>query len=910
MRHILLVVFCLYTAVSIAQKGDFLITNHFPRHSNIDNSNFEITSDHKGRLCIANRSGVLKYDGEAWDYYQTPSAALSLAVDSSNIVYVGCIGSVGMIDFHERRIIYKPLMEIDTLSDLFLETKHVANKVYYMGSKNLIVYDIESKETAHHTGAFVNIYELDEEVFINTEDEKTYLVNDSLSSVKPDYKIAYASSKKGKPNLAVDFNNQLIKYENYEFKKLPHNRHIENLDVEVKEIQWINDSLFVCSTFEKGLILFNINDSKYVDVTDFNSGLPDNELYAIHADNSNGIWAAHQFGITHIAPLFPAYSYSHFLGLEGNLTSVSDYNNDLWVTTSLGLFYFATDTVFENKVYYTVEKKNSTASTTTKKTSTSTPNKNNKSGLKRLFGKKERANKTTDSQKKKGFFKGIADFFEEDANVELIKGKRDKNTKYVRRVRKVPVDINYSFKKIDGANGKFISVIPYKGRLLGISTSGIYEISKKDGAQIIISESIRSFLVNKKDQLILSTNDLEIKIYHLEDDIWIEQISQPINDIIVSMQEEDQSIWMAGSAAIYRATANDTSLVINDELPLNNIFLDEVNILRKNETLYFINSQGYYFYDAETGKVLEDETLKEDIGQPVHHLYDAVERSVWIFNGKVWYHLTEDGPMEKLEYLGLFPDLRAVSIDGDSDKLWLITQNNELLSYDPAKRSVLESFDFFLKKVSNENGEIDQSKKFTLSYDENFLSIELSKPDFLGLLNPEFQYKLKGLHSDWSEWTRSKSIDFSFIPEGNYNLMVRSRDAFGRVEEDEVLSFSVKPPYWQTPWFYAIQIFFFGGLVYFSTRLNQDSSKNRLLQSGLTLLTLVLIIEFLQSAIGSLFSFKSTPVADFLLDAVIAFMIFPLERLLRELMTKGKVKVKVKIDKEQIPLVRKNASSK
>ena len=123
-----------------------------------------------------------------------------------------------------------------------------------------------------------------------------------------------------------------------------------------------------------------------------------------------------------------------------------------------------------------------------------------------------------------------------------------------------------------------------------------------------------------------------------------------------------------------------------------------------------------------------------------------------------------------------------------------------------------------------------------------------------------------------------------------------------------MFAFSVKPPYWQTPWFYAIQIAFFGGLVLLSTRLNQDDSKNRLLSGGLTLLTLVLVIEFLQSAIGSLFSFKSTPVVDFLLDACIAFMIFPLERILRELMTKGKLNVK--IDKDKIPLVRKERSTK
>ncbi|WP_425391025.1 triple tyrosine motif-containing protein [Ekhidna sp.] len=907
MRHSLLVIFCLSLTTLFAQKGDFLLTHHFPRHSNIDNSNFEITSDNHGRLCIANRAGVLKYDGEAWDYYQTPSSALSIAVDSMDVVYVGCIGSVGMIDFHNRSVQYKSLIEGDTLSDLFLETHQFRNKVYFMGSKNLIVYDIVSKEVQHYQGDYLNIYELDAQMLVNTSNGETYLIKDSLTSISPLQKVAYSDQRKGKPDLVVNYDNELFEYESFEFRSLTQNKHIKELGFEVKEIQWVNDTLFVCSTFESGLVLFNTNDPDYAEVTDYHAGLPDNEVFTIHADNSDGIWAAHQFGITHIAPLFPAYSYSHFQGLNGNLTSVSNYNDELWVTTSLGLFYFDRDTIFENKVYYEVQRtrKKQTTRSTKKET---TAKEENKPILKRLFGKKNRAEESTKEKKKGGIFNSIANLFEDDSKVEKVKGKLDKNTKYVRKVRKIPVDINYTFKPVDGANGKFLSIFPYQEKLLGISTSGIYEVTK-DGAQIIIPENVRSYMVNSSNQLVISTSDLEIKIYKLISDVWVEQVSQTMNDIIVSMQEGDDGVmWMAGTSAIYRANATDSTFAINHQLPLNNIFLDDVNILNRRDSLYFINSQGYFYYDAASNQVKEDLKLEASLGAPLHHLYDPVEKSVWIFNGKVWHHLMEDGSVEKLEYLGLFSDLRTITIDPTSNKLWLITENNELLKYDPSKKGGLESFNFFLKKVSNENGEINQSERFILSYDENFLNIELSKPDFLGLLNPEFQYKLEGLHNDWSEWSKSKTIDFSFLPEGNYQLRVRARDAFGRIEEGEVLAFSVKPPYWQTPWFYAIQIAFFGGLVFFSTKLNQDSSKNRLLRSGLTLLTLVLIIEFLQSAIGSLFSFKSTPVVDFLLDASIAFMIFPLERLLRELMTQGKVKVKIK--KENIPLVSKEGSSK
>lgn len=904
MRHFTTALACLVLSCSFAQKGDFLLTNHFPRHSNIDNSNFEIISDNNGRLCIANRSGVLKYDGEVWDFYQTPSAALSIAVDSSDAVYVGCIGKVGIIDYQDRQFQYSSIFENDTLNDLFLETHYLRGKVYFLGSNNLIVYDVDDKQTTHHTGNFINLYELDDEMFVNTPGDTTYVINDSLTVIKPAKQVAYSSRKREKPDLIIGFDQKIYSYQDFEFNLLPQSKILREQGFEAKEIQWLNDSLFVCSTFGDGLVLFNQKDPKYYEITNYTSGLPDNEIYTMHADQSNGIWAAHQFGITHIAPLFPAHSYSHFKGLNGNLTSVFGSDSDLWVTTSLGLFYFDSDTVFENKVYYEVQQKKKRTST---KPSTKTES-NKKNGLRRLFGKKKRAQNQESTKKKKGLFNSIASIFDNDNNVEKVKGKLDKNAKYVRKVRKVPVDINYGFKQVSGANGKFVSVIPYGKKLLAIGSNGIYELSK-DGAQVIISENIRSFIVNKKGQLIISTSDLDLKVYKLIDEIWLEQSSTSMNDIIVSMQEDEAgNMWMAGSESIYKTSTSDTTFIINEKLNLNNIFLDNVSILSHSDTLYFINSQGYYYYDASSNTVKENSELMESIGQPVHHLLDPVDLSAWIFNGKIWSQLKKDGSIETLEYLGLFPDLRSISLDPSSGQLWLITQNNDILKYDPTKKSGMESVNFFLKRVSNDRGDLDQSKRFTLSYDENFLSVELSKPDFLGLLNPEFQYKLKGLHNEWSDWSKSKTIDFSFLPEGKYSLQVRSKDAFGRIEEGEVLKFTVQPPYWQTLWFYAIQIIFFGALVYFSTKLNQDSSKNRLVRGGLTLLTLVLIIEFLQSAIGSLFDFKSTPVSDFLLDASIAFMIFPLERLLRELMTQGKVKVKIK--KEDIALVRKNSSSK
>ncbi|MEM7297988.1 MAG: hypothetical protein AAF391_06950, partial [Bacteroidota bacterium] len=565
MRNFITLILLAISVSSLAQQGDFLLSQHTPENSIIDNTSFEIISDQKERICIANSAGILKYDGEAWDYYKTPSAALSLAVGSNNIVYAGCIGTVGMIDFQDRSINFRPLMEEDSINDLFLETFYANGSVYFMGSQNLIVHNIEENQTSLFQGDYINLYELGKSIFVNTQDGKTYEVTDSLTLVSSDIQIAYTSNKNENPELIIDFNGQIHSFENDQFKKLPQNKLIVEQGYEIQEIKWVNDTLFVCSTFESGLLFFNKNRPTEITVTDYHSGLPDNEIFALHTDNFNSVWVAHEFGITQISPLFPAYRYSHFPGLEGNLTSISTYDDQLWLTTSLGLFYFDSDTTYTNQVYYEVVKKEKKPlikipQITNNKKSASN---DKKPLLKRLFGKKQRVNsnstKKKEPKKQSKFLQSVASVFEGGNKVEKVKGKLDKNTEYIRKVRKIPVDVNYSFKKVDGAAGKFISFIRYGDKLLGIGSNGIYEIVDNQ-AEIIISENIRSFAKNDNNQIIIGTTDLEVKSYTLTEDVWIELTSQQTNDIIVSIKEvEKGTMWMAGSTNIYKVAYSDST---------------------------------------------------------------------------------------------------------------------------------------------------------------------------------------------------------------------------------------------------------------------------------------------------------------------------------------------------------------
>jgi ligand-binding sensor domain-containing protein len=107
---------------------------------------------------------------------------------------------------------------------------------------------------------------------------------------------------------------------------------------------WVYDSLIALGTLRGGVLFVNPQTGATVQVVDYLSGLPDNEVYALMTDRRQGVWVAHEYGFTRIAPNIPFRSFNHFEGLAGNLMCAQSYHGKVFVGTTLGLFQLTEDT--------------------------------------------------------------------------------------------------------------------------------------------------------------------------------------------------------------------------------------------------------------------------------------------------------------------------------------------------------------------------------------------------------------------------------------------------------------------------------------------------------------------------------------------------------------------------------------
>ena len=110
---ILAIFIVLSCSTTFAQSGSYFMTNFSHNDESVDNTNFDIVQDNKGVICIANRAGILRFDGNSWERILTPGAIYSLDKNpQSNTIYTGGFSGIGKLEFdRNQQLEYFDLLE-------------------------------------------------------------------------------------------------------------------------------------------------------------------------------------------------------------------------------------------------------------------------------------------------------------------------------------------------------------------------------------------------------------------------------------------------------------------------------------------------------------------------------------------------------------------------------------------------------------------------------------------------------------------------------------------------------------------------------------------------------------------------------------------------------------------------------
>jgi hypothetical protein len=442
-----------------------------------------------------------------------------------------------------------------------------------------------------------------------------------------------------------------------------------------------------------------------------------------------------------------------------------------------------------------------------------------------------------------------------------------------KRTRKILRKSHFVYKKIPGIESKITQLIHWKGKLIAAGIDGIFEVREKPQR---ISEVPSRFVFGSErlGKIIVSSYDSRLHQYEFtggwKEGKLIQDIGEPINYIF---EEDSSAIWLCGFDKIFRVDQLTTSPRIKTH-SLAQHTTDKLLGINLNKQVFILNTSGFYFYEKERSELVRGDTLHKPVA------YFADQSNVWFRDSHSWYTAGETGANANLQLLNLFSSIRFMSADATTGNIWIITGDNELLQFNREalqKDNVL--YPLILKSIENGNALLPRSGKVKLEQEQSAVKIEVVKPDYIGAKFVEYRYQLKGLSEHWSVWSTSNNIiDFPFLPTGEYELMIQSRDIFGRTNELPPIAIVISPPYWKQTWFYAAEFSVFLFLVIMSFRL---SYRFIFVSRILSLLSIIIFIEFIQTIAGSTFSTQNSPVFDFIIQVGVAFIVLPVEGYMR-----------------------------
>jgi hypothetical protein len=495
--------------------------------------------------------------------------------------------------------------------------------------------------------------------------------------------------------------------------------------------------------------------------------------------------------------------------------------------------------------------------------------------------------------------------------------------------------VRHLFKRVEGIEGKCDRFITVGKSLLVSGSAGLFLIGdkKEEPVEQPKSKKKKKVVIGKKESkienktknkkaIMLSDEPIlyAVKaakkniVYATTDEgrlVWLNMTDKKVRNLVKFNDEvkrivEDAkgSLWVCGSDFIYKVDIKKSKPKVTP-FEVENEYNDQIIPLKAYGRTYFILSSAAYYFNEQKTELVKDSIMIGQINHKAEFIsYD--DKLLWT-NYKNQWNFFGEKPFNKenLVLFKLLNNIEGIIPDQDGKHFWLIAQGNSLFRFDASNPFLFsQHYGLLLNYIKNKKGNLlPIQNKFNIDYYNNSLSFSLTTPDYLKGGMVEYQYMLEGNISDgnnnaWSEWTSNGNFIFPMLGSGKYTLRVRSRNVFGNVMEAEPFIFQVRPPYWQTFWFNAIEVGFFVMLLLAAGIINRYlKHENRLLAIGkriITMLTLVVCMEFLQTIVQNYIDINGSPVKDFVVEVFLALMLLPLEWILMKIITAQFKKKKIK----------------
>ena len=845
------------SSVLSAQEGIPILTDYMASRE-IENQSWAITQDENRVMLFANRKGILSFDGVEWVPLRIPIVPFSMQMNPyDTIIYAGGENDFGYIE-KDQLGSYGYISLSGDSSGLGLITRILFNDslIWFYSEKTVSRYNaathkmelrLESGEGRPFTGMLVN----HEHTFVNVSGKGLHRIEsdtlfpivtayftagtDILFSLPYDEAMVLIGLSDGRLLLFDG-----IKYYDYQ----PGDDGYLKGNILSDGIV-LGDSLYAFSTYDGGVVVMERKSGKVRFMINNQSGLPDDEIFAIGKDRSGGLWLSHQYGLTRADLNIPAVNFSVYPGLTGNLSSSLNYNDELYVATSEGVFYLAE---IKNYSQIDVLKRSQDearpvsppvqqAPSLALQDKASETQDHRKGIFNRIFGKKAAEEKETqpkEPQPKEPQPKEP----EVTVNIATQAPAYTQAPTYRYTWQKISKlkSVNYVYRKVEGLDEKCRQLVPTENGMLAATNRGLF-IIKNHKATVIADNRYINFIswqpFKGKYSVVTSEGYFLLSLINKK---WTIEVPDPgfRNPLYSVIQTEKDLLWLGGEDVAYKATLNEENgEVAYEQFRIENNFPQRYYVNVMHDSVFIMTETGLSVYDTTSNSFIHYNIESSGSGQEEVFMY-PLSNIPLVKHGQEWFFSQEEKPIgeKDVAMLKLFDNVLSVHIE--KDNIWIIDEEENSLYRINRKRSsrITPATDLFVKNIQNEKGINFDLSNVIFERGDNVINFNIIAPGFLKKNLTQYQYYIPKLMPDWSAWSTQASYSKAIPRSGEYTLLVRAKDLWGNVGEPVSLSFTMRAAFTRTTFFYMLMIIAVSLLIFIIVRfrVSQLKEKNRILE--------------------------------------------------------------------------------
>ena len=767
MKQLLLPPLLLFVSLLFSQVGEgsfelgyYPTKNYSHQEYRAHHQNWFITQDINGFIYTGNGEGVLEFDGAFWRLITSPglNAVRTVVVDKDNVKWVGGDRELGYLTPDSLGV-----LQFKSLKDKIPESNPLSANIWQIFPENdRIIFATDNTLYSWKDNRFSVIphpgsgpihreYQVHGKVYISIADEGIFqLIGDTLKLI-PGGDLF----KSVRPTVALPYGNQSVLFASKGSGLYIYNGVITTrLENEIEDYlddnllyagQRLPDSTYAFATLRGGVVIMDENGNLKGIITE-NDGIANNQVHGMAVDNQNALWLAHQTGISKLEPLSPYTLFDKKNGLEGTVASIARYKGKLYVGTYSGLF------MLDNTVNNLPAKFHKIDEI--------------KSGCFSLFNSGDELFAATAN----GVFKISG---EDVVQINALLGCRAlcRSNRYPNRIF---VGHMHGLSTIKYLDGKWQT----ENNLYQIKED-IFSIAAEEDGTLWLQTSLQSVI--------------KIKFPHsrdLDQDLDFDKLV--ISRFSKGLPEGPINMWLIEGELLATTEGAGGPLFKLD--PVSMTFSPEKEFGKK----FGLDSLIIYPRAYQNGGqyILLESKLVED----KQYRFTASKS----FNGYFVKRLYDE-PIRSSTETHLFWD--------DQNHLW--SGGEGIIKYDlSTKVNFNIPFKTYVRKVAIGQDSViyggDPSTYFktVLGHPNVGLRIEFAAPS----QHPEtntYQYSLSGFDSNWSDWSNEMRKDYTNLPEGDYQFLVRAKNIYGDISKAGIFEFEILPPWHRTWWAYLLYLILF-----------------------------------------------------------------------------------------------------